>query len=253
MKLKCDKKTAKMMLEAADAINDETLFQFGKDAVEIRQMDPGQIAMVSFSIPKSKFAEYSVEGEKELLMFSVKDALKAVLKAGDTIGIETVGNKLQIKSIGLGATTTFFASLIDRGANSLGKVPTIVPIVKIVLKTSDLRKAISDVEDMSGTSHISFRFKEGNFRISGLGDKNEAVMDFTQENKKTVISIDAPVDDKGKLPEIHTVYPVKYLIDLLGAINSDNVRLELKTNTPLIMRDTELDISVFLAPRIQND
>ena len=253
MKLKAEKKVAKLMLDAAEAASDEALFLFGKEGVEMRQMDPSQIAMVSFSIPKSKFVEYSIEGEKELMMFSVKDVLKAVSKAGDTVGMEKVGNKLQIKSIGLGATTTFFASLIDTGANTLGKMPTLVPIVKIVLKTSDLKRAISDVEDLSGSSHIAFKFKDGNFRISGLGDKNEAVMDFTQENKKTVISIDAPVDDKGKVAEISCVYPAQYLNDLLGAVSSENVRLELKTNAPLIIRDTELDICAFLAPRIDND
>ena len=95
MKLKAEKKIAKLMLDAAEAANDESLFLFGKEGVEMRQMDPSQIAMVSFSIPKSKFAEYSIEGEKELMMFSVRDVLKAVSRASDTVGMEKVGNKLQ--------------------------------------------------------------------------------------------------------------------------------------------------------------
>lgn len=253
MKLKAEKKVAKLMLDAAEAASDEALFLFGKDGVEMRQMDPSQIAMVSFSIPKSKFVEYSIEGEKELMMFCVKDVLKAVSKASDTVGIEKVGNKLQIKSIGLGATTTFFASLIDTGANTLGKLPTLVPIVKIVLKTSALKKAIADIEDLSGSSHLAMTFKEGNFQLRGHGDKNEAVMDFNKEDKKTVVSMDAPVDEKGNAAEVHCVYPTKYLTDLLGAVSSENVRLELKTNAPLTIRDTELDIACWLAPRIDND
>ena len=253
MKLKAEKKIAKLMLDAAEAANDESLFLFGKEGVEMRQMDPSQIAMVSFSIPKSKFAEYSIEGEKELMMFSVRDVLKAVSRASDTVGMEKVGNKLQIKSIGLGATMTFFASLIDVGANTLNKLPTLVPIVKIVLNTSALKKAIADIEDLSGSSHIAMSFTEGNFQLRGHGDKNEAVMDFNKEDKKTVVSMDAPTDDKGKIAEMKGVYPTEYLKDLLGAISSANVRLELKTNAPLIIRDTELDISAYLAPRIDSD
>jgi DNA polymerase III sliding clamp (beta) subunit (PCNA family) len=111
MKTKMEVKTAKRLLKAANAAADEVLFKFGKEGVEIRQLDPAQVAMVSFNIPKAKFSEYGIpEGmESEMLMFNVKDVLSAVSKTDDTVGIEVVKNKICIKSIGLGATTTFFA------------------------------------------------------------------------------------------------------------------------------------------------
>lgn len=252
MKIKCEAKVAKLLLRAAEAANDECLFQFGKDAVEIKQMDPSQISMVSFSIPKSKFMEYSVEGEKEMLLFHVKDVLKAVSKAGENVEIEKKGNKLCIKSIGLGMTSTFNASLIDQGGNFLGKTPTLAPAVKIVLKTSELKKAITDISELSGSSHIAFKYKDNSFKVSGLGDKNEAAIDFDTEKSKN-ISVDAPKDEKGVGPKVDVIYPFQYLIDLLGAISSSDVRLELKTNSPLVMKDTELDITCFLAPRVDND
>jgi DNA polymerase III sliding clamp (beta) subunit (PCNA family) len=241
VKIKMDSKIAKTMLKAAAAASDEVLFNFGKDGVEVRQMDPAMISMVAFTIPKAKFMEYSVEGEGEALMVEVNDLLRAVSRAPEVVGIERVDNKLCVKSIWLGQTTTLFVSLIEPGSSTLSRMPELKPEVKVVMKTKDLKKAVEDVQSLAHAEQIAFTVLEGNLRVSGLGDKNEMVLDFTKD-----VSIDGTLPDK-------VLYNAKYIIDLLGAIDSDKIRLEMKLNTPLIMRDMEMDIQTLLAPHMKRE
>jgi DNA polymerase III sliding clamp (beta) subunit (PCNA family) len=247
VKIKCSAAMAKTMLKAASAVSDEVLFKFGKDGVEVRQMDPAMISMVAVSIPKAKFMEYSIEGEEELLMVDVKDLLLAVSKATEIVSIERIENRFAIRDVSLGSTRTLFTSIIESSGKALSRMPTLTSDAKVVLKTSELEKAVKYVQAFSHSKQIAFSLNEGgNFRVSGIGDKNEAVMDLDRDNKKTIISVE------GKLPD-KVLYSAQYIIDLLGAIDSDTVKLEMKVNTPLIMRDMELDIQTLLAPHVSRE
>ena len=261
IKAKIEIKNLKRILEAANAASDEVLFKFGKEGVEFRQMDSAQISMVAAMVPKSQFTEYSVgdqavltEGapapaDYEMVFVNVAKLVSAVGNLGDVIEMEIAkgGNRMNFASSGLGIKKRFSIPLIDAGKNDLGKLPKIEPVVTVVMDTADFKKTFRELGAMTDAAHVSFSVADGVFAIESVGDSNSADVKF-DKTSKSVKSMD------GELVKLtKSAFPMKSLNTLLGAIKSSSIRLQLCTNKPIIIKDTEWDISALLAPRIDTD
>jgi DNA polymerase III sliding clamp (beta) subunit (PCNA family) len=260
VKAKMETKHLRRMLNAAVAAADESVFRFGNEGVEFRQMDATQIAIVCAKIPKTQFTEYSVveqpmdvsaltAKDPNLLCVNAEKLVKTIEKFGDSIEMEvsTGGNRFNFASVVAGVKKRVSVPLLNVEVAGLGKIPQVVPSVIIVMDTADLKRTLKELMDITDASHISLSVAEGVFTITVEGDNNTADVKFDKESP-SMKSIEG-----GAEQVIKSVFPLKALAPLLGAVASPTIILQLSTDKPIIIKDTEWDILAFLAPIVDKN
>jgi hypothetical protein len=260
IKAKMETKNLKRMLEAASAISDETTFRFGEGGVEFRQMDGSQIAIVCASIPASLFGDYSVAVQtstdsgvapKDLHLLCINSAklCKVLDNFGDVIemSVPSGGNRFNFSSVVAGAKKRFSVPLVSVAEGGLGKMPQLTPAVIIEMDTAVIKQIFKDISNMTEATHISWTVENGIFTVAAEGDNNNADVKFDKESP-AMKNITGGADQITK-----SVFPLDILSSLFGAIKSQTIVLQLSTNKPIIIKDTEWDVQAFLAPRVEQD
>lgn len=207
--------------------------------MSIIAMDPANVAMVGFKIPKSAFSRFELD--KEVMGVNLDDLKKILKRCGtsSTLILQKKENLLEIE-IKDRIQRKFTLNLIDIDSEDK-EMPNLEFVSKIEMSSTDLVDAIEDcavVADACG-----FRVKEGKFIIEARG-LNSSRAEFSGDEA----NIQAE-DCKSR-------YSVEYLQKFMKAAKlCEKSVLKFASDHPLRMdfRTPDMELSFILAPRVETE
>ena len=214
-------------------------FKITEDGMGLTALDPANVSMVSFFIPKTSFSSY--ESNNETLSVSL-DSLKQVLKRckmGSSLILETEDNLLKIQILDK-IKRNFTLSLIDINVEDK-ELPNLEFSSKVEIDSSDF---VSSIEDCSIVSDAcTFSVKDGKFFIEASG-LNSAMSEFSSDE----VNIEAE--------NCRAKYSLEYLQKFIkGSKLSQKTVIRFANDYPLRVdyRNDKVELSFILAPRVESE
>ncbi len=237
-----DAKVFKDCVDAIVTLIDEGEFSATKEGITLRAMDPSQIAMVDFELPRKAFEKYELKGDLKIgLNLADLSRIMSRVRAGESLTLKLDDSASRLLLIFKGKSTRRFnLPLIDVPASAT-KVPSIDFDAEIKISGGVLKESLKDASLVS--SHVTLLADGKGFEIRARGDK-EAVVEFSKD-----VLLEHTVNKEAK-----AMFPLEYLNDLLKAVDSNGiVVLNLKTDAPLKVdyRIADARVTYYLAPRIE--
>jgi len=224
----------------------EVRMKVNKQGVSIVAIDPANVALVSFKLPKEAFSQLEVE--EEVIGVSL-DSLKPILRRcrpGSSLFMQTEDNLLRIE-IQDKIKREFKLSLIDIETEEKA-MPNLEFAAKIEMPGIDLAEAVEDCSIVADA--CTFISQKDKFTIEAKGSLNSAKSEFSSDE----VTIDIrPGEEIG---DIKGRYSLEYLQKFIKAtrltektiINfSNNYPLKLEFKTPRI------ELAFVLAPRVETE
>jgi len=224
----------------------EAKFEVDKNGMELRAMDPANVAMVIFKLLSSAFSEYDID-KKDKIEFGINlNNLKQVLKragANETITFELTDNKLKVVINGK-STRTFILHLIDLDEEEK-KAPDLQFKTIVTLPSTIMDNAIGDV-GIVGES-VKLESSKNKLMVTSSGDLNKAEVEISQGDNVNIIC-----DENSK-----SKYSIEYLKKMIqGSKLSEQTTLKFSSDYPLKLEYNVVDkvsLAFILAPRVDND
>ncbi len=231
-----------LMVKAMDVISElvtEVRMKINEEGISIVAIDPANVAMVGFSIPKSAFSQF--ESGKEILGINL-DSLKKILRrcgSGSSLILEKQNNKLSIQ-IQDRIKRNFTLSLIEVEREDK-EMPSLNFSTAVKMNSVDF---IDSVEDCAIVADAcSFMIKDGNFVIESRGI-NSARAEFSGDE----------ADITAEVANCKSRYSLEYLQKFVkGAKLAEKTILKFSDDHPLRMdlKAESFDLSFILAPRVE--
>ena len=231
-----------LLAKAVDIISElvtEVRINVNEFGMSITAMDPANISMVNFKIPKSSFSQFEVE--KEVLGVNL-DNLKQILRrcgSGSSLIIEKKENLLSIH-IQDRIKRNFTLNLIEIESEERD-LPELEFSSVVEISSVDLVNSVEDCNVVADS--CSFIIKDGKFIIEAKS-LNSAMSEFSGDEAK----IEAE-NCKAK-------YSLEYLQKFLkGAKLCEKIILNFAEDHPLKIefKNSEMELIFILAPRVEND
>lgn len=218
----------------------EVRLKVNEFGMSITAMDPANVAMVRFKLPRSAFSQF--ETGEEVLGINLDD-LKRILKRcgkGSSLCLEKKDNMLEI-NIQDRIRRTFSLSLIEVGSEDKD-MPSLEFSSRVELNSVDF---IASVEDCGVVAEAcSFIIDNRKFIIEAKG-LNSARSEFSEDEAKI-----------GVVENCKSRYSLEYLSKFIkGAKLCDKTVLNFANDHPLKMelRAENMDLSFILAPRVETE
>ena len=240
LKLEEPKKLGKA-IEIVSELVTEVRIKLSDFGLSITAMDPANVAMISFKIPKSAFSEF--EAGEEVLGVNLDDLKKILKRAGtkSTLILEKTqdSNKLEI-NIQDRIKRNFTLMLIEIDSEDK-EMPQLEFAASVELKSEDLIESIEDASVVADA--CSFQVSENNFIIESKG-MNSARSEFSGD--------EAQIEAEN----CKSRYSLEYLEKFMKAAKiTDKTRIKFANDHPLKLefRTEHLVLDFILAPRIETE
>jgi len=230
-------------IEAVSSLVDEVKFSLSEKGLELKAVDPANVAMVSLVVRPEAFDYFKVTpGEIGVDLVRLSDVLSMADK-GENVQLELDEENHKLK-IGVGSLS-YTLSLIDPTAiKKEPKIPELDLPAHVTLPGGELRRAVKAAEKVS--DHV----------ILGVSDES-----FYMEAKGDIDSLKLKIPSTellGMKPgEARSLFSLDYLEDMSKAIGkATEVTLEMGIDYPLRVNfklGQSIDISYLLAPRIEQE
>lgn len=236
-----NKKMIEKLGKVIEGFSEDMTLQTNTDELLSRQMERSQIALIEFSIPKSKITSYD---GKDSLIYTVKlkNFNQVLSKIKDKEVSLELGDNIKIS----GSKTKATLSRVMDGS-PLSKTMTLQHQVVFEIKKEEFLDAIEQVSIFSPHAKMIL---DDTFIIAGDGDGGEGV----EVNTLTVLT---SLNEKPKKP---LVYAVNYIGDFLRNLDKETVvkvSLGEQGERPLPIKlegkVEGVDVRFFLAPRMETD
>lgn len=234
--------TPQILSRAIDIISElvlEVRLKVNEFGMSLVAMDPANVAMVEFKLPRSAFSQFEVG--QEILGLNL-DNLKRVLKragAGSSLVLEKKDNLLNIQ-IQDRIKRNFTISLLDIDTEEKN-MPDLEYVSRIEMNSIDLINAIEDCSVVSDA--CTFKINEGKFIIEAKG-LNSAMAEFSGDEAR----IDAE--------NCKSRYSLEYLQKFIKSAKLiDKTVLRFSDDHPLRMefRTEFVELNFILAPRVETE
>lgn len=211
--------------------------------LKITAIDPANVAMVGFKLPRSTFSQFEVQSETLGVNL---DNLKRVLKRCDSNSSLILEKKENLLNIHLQdrIKRSFNLSLIDVEGESIdfnAKVEKMEFSSRIIINSPDLISSIEDCAIVSDS--CSFIINDGKFRVEARG-LDSAMSEFSGDEAEI-----SGMNCKSK-------YSIEYLQKFMkGAKLCEKTILEFAADHPLKMelKTGYMELGFILAPRVENE
>ncbi len=217
----------------------EVRIKFNEFGLSIGAIDPANVALVSFKLPKSSFSQF--ETGEEVLGINLDD-LKRILKrcgGGSSLILEKKENFLNIL-IQDKIKRNFSLNLIEVEAEEK-EIPELEYTARVEISSSDL---IDSVEDcLVVADACSFIVQEGKFIIEAKGI-NSAMSEFSGDEAKI------------EAENCKVRYSLEYLQKFMkGAKLVEKTILNFAEDHPLKLdiKSEHMELNFLLAPRVENE
>jgi proliferating cell nuclear antigen len=227
------------VIEIISELVTEVRIKLNEFGMSITAIDPANVAMVKFRLPKSAFSQF--ETGNEVLGINL-DSLKRILKrcgSGTPLILEKKDNFLNIQIIDK-IRRNFGLNLIEVEGQEK-EMPTLDYSAKVEISSPDL---ISSVEDCSVVSDsCSFVISKGEFIIEAKG-LNSARSAFSGDEAKI------------EAEECKSKYSLEYLQKFVkGAKLCEKTLLNFANDHPLRIdiKTQHMELNFLLAPRVETE
>jgi proliferating cell nuclear antigen len=232
-------------IEAVVNLVEEGVFEISESGLSLKAMDPSQISMISFNMPKAMFSDYSV-GEHKRMGVDISKLSKVLARGnpGESVELQVDEGRLHVTFRGKKRKRQFKLPLLDLG-EGLEREPKIEYKNQVVMRADALREVLKDAKLLS--SHITFILDEKALRVEIKGDEGEIREEFEKEG-----------DELKELKvggEARATYPLSYMEDIIRGSKPDtDITLFIETDRPLKVEYSIVgaDAKYFLAPRIES-
>jgi len=232
----------KLLSEVISIISElvtEVKIRFDETGLSIIAVDPANVAMVSFKLPKEAFSEY--ESGKEVLGINL-DSLKAVLrrtKSGSSLIIQNEEGVLKLNILDK-IKRSFAIALIEIESEDK-KIPSLEFMSQIHINPPDFCDTIDDCLVVSDSCVFIAQPDKFTVEASGL---NSAKAEFSGDEVKIISG-----NSKAR-------YSLEYLQKFMKASKLANqIRINFSSDHPLKLefKHDKLDLYFILAPRVENE
>ncbi len=240
MIVKIDK--PKELAEAVSIISEvvsEVRIKLLAEGMSIVAVDPANVAMVVFKIPKESFSQY--EAGRDVWGVNLVD-LKRILKRASTsssILLEQEENQLKI-SIFDKVKRNFVLSLIEINSEEKEE-PSLSFNSKVEIDADSFSQAVEDCAIVADSCTLSTG--EGFFIVEGKGNLNSAKAEFSSDESK----IEGSSRSKYSLDYISKFMKAKKISDKMVINFSDDYPLKLD------FPGEKMGMAFILAPRVENN
>ena len=227
------------VIELISELVTEVRLKVNEFGMSITAMDPANVSMVGFRLPRSAFSQF--ETDSEVLGINL-DNLKRILKragAGSSLVLEKKENLLDIQ-IQDRIKRNFSLSLIDIESEDK-EMPNLEFSSKVELDSIDLIVSIEDCAVVADA--CSFMIENDKFVIEAKG-MNSARSEFSGDEAKI------------QAENCKSRYSLEYLSKFIkGAKLSDKTILNFANAHPLKMdiKTEHMELSFILAPRVETE
>jgi len=241
-----DAPALKAAVDSIVCLVEEGQFEVKADGLHLKAMDPSQISMVSFTMPKAAFLEYNVSEEIKLgLDISQLANVLARGKKGEKAELSLEEGRLVVKFYGDKHKRTFKVPLIESG-DRIQKEPKIEFKNSAKIKADALKETLKDARLIS--SHVRLQVTPEQFIVDVRGENGDVKAEF---DKGGVDVVELNSNSAAK-----ATFPLQYLEDMVKATSAASVvTINLETDRPLRLEyDIEgAHVVYYLAPRIETD
>ncbi len=243
-----DAKFFKQCIDAVANMIDEGSIEISKEGLHLRSLDPSQIAMVDFKLPKGhSFASYDID-EGRTISVNLLDLSKMLSrsKAAEKLTVifdEKEGNRLQLEFAG-DANRSFKLPLLDLRESGIPKEPKAQLDTSVKIKASHFKEMLKDA--MLVSSHLQMKAEDHMFNIEAHGDSGDLKIENSSKNQKD-LEIKAPASAKA-------MYPAEYLEKMArAAVDNEQLQIEFGNNLPVRLqyKISEAAFVFYLAPRVE--
>ncbi|HII38943.1 TPA: proliferating cell nuclear antigen (pcna) [Candidatus Micrarchaeota archaeon] len=239
-------KEFKQAIEAIVNLVDEGTFEVSSKGLHLRAMDPSQIAMVDFLLPKEAFATFDATEEITSLGINIVDFSKILARARSdeklSISLEEKANKFVLEFNGK-SKRSFKIPLIEISA-SAPREPKISFDATIKIKGGSLREMLKDAGLLS--SHVVLQAHESEFVVEAHGDSGDLKIEAKSGGES--------VEEVKATTKSRAMFPFEYLDDITRACPDDQAAtIELKSDSPIKVSYlvNQAKLSYYLAPRVE--
>jgi proliferating cell nuclear antigen len=241
-----DARRFKSAIDSIVNLIDEGALDVTPSGLVLKAMDPSQIAMVCFSMPKSAFVEYDVADTVRVgINFDNLSKILARAQGGEKLELMQEENKTVIRFYEGKSKRSFKIPILDMPLG-IGREPVVQSDCTIKMLGGALKGNLRDAALVS--THVSLQVQESGFKIEGHGDSSDFVVEQEKDSQNL---IDLKLTQPAK-----ATFPLQYLEDITKACpDMAPITLHLKTNSPLKMEyEVEgANLVYYLAPRIDSD
>lgn len=234
-----DSKAVSDAISIISEIVSEVRIKLLEDGMSIVAVDPANVALVIFKLPKESFKEYVAGNETWGVNL---DDLKKILKRAGSSGsivFEEVEGKLKITILDK-IKRTFTLSLIEVSSEDKD-IPSLNFGARVEMSSSDFSQAIEDASVVADS--CTFNKTSEIFSIEGSGNLSSAKAEFSGS--------DIEMFGLGKAK-----YSLEYMGKFIKAVKiSSRVVINFSDNYPLKLDfpGEKMGIGFVLAPRVEND
>jgi proliferating cell nuclear antigen len=241
-----DAPALKAAIDSIVCLVEEGQFEIKEDGLYFRAMDPSQISMISFNMPKEAFVEYSIPEEMKLGIDIGQ--LANVLsrgKKGESVELSVEEGRLVIRFTGEKHKRTFKVPLIETGER-VQREPKIEFGNFAKVRADAIKETLKDAKLLS--SHVRLVLTPELFGVEVRGDNGDLKAEFQNGGSE--------VSEISTKEGARATFPLQYLEDMVKATSSSSVvTVNLETDKPLkVEYDVEgATVKYYLAPRIETD
>lgn len=217
----------------------EVKLRFDDKGMSILAIDPANVALVSFILPKKVFSDF--RANNEVLGINL-DNLKAVLrraKAGSSLIMESQEGILKLDIIDK-VKRNFAIALIDIEAEDK-KMPSLEFMTQVQIEPADLVDAVEDCLIVADS--CTFIAEPDKFIIESIG-LNSARIEFSSDTVRIISG-----GSRAK-------YSLEYLQKFLKASKiADKIFVNFSSDHPIKLefKKEDFELAFILAPRVENE
>jgi proliferating cell nuclear antigen len=236
----------KAAVDSIVSLVEEGVFEVRKDGLHLKAMDPSQISMVSFTMPKAAFVEYEVSEETKIgIDIAQLSNILARGKRGEKAELSMEEGRLVIKFYTGKRKRTFKIPLLNIG-EGLQREPKIEFTNHVKINAEALKDVLRDAKLIS--SHVRFLFSPSQFVVEVKGDAGDVRAEFEKDGEE-IVELKSSGTTKA-------TFPLQYLEDIVRASSAASpVMLYLETDRPMKL-EYEIEgakVTYYLAPRIESE
>ncbi|MFN7991534.1 MAG: proliferating cell nuclear antigen (pcna) [Candidatus Micrarchaeia archaeon] len=241
-----DAPALKAAVDSIVCLVEEGQFEVKSDGLHLKAMDPSQISMVSFTLPKEAFVEYSVPEEMKIgVDISQLANVLSRGKKGEKAELTIEEGRLVVKFFGEKHRRTFKVPLIETG-DRVQREPKIDFKNFARIKADAIKETLKDAKLIS--SHVRLQLTPDLFVVDVRGENGDVKAEFEKGSPELAeLNVTAPAK---------ATFPLQYLEDMVRATSSSSIVLvNLETDRPLKL-EYEVEgakVVYYLAPRIETD
>ncbi len=242
-----DAKRFKSAVDAIVNLIDEGPLEVGPGGLTLRAMDPSQIAMVSFAMPKTSFVEYDAPNPVRVgLNFDNLSKFLSRARGGEKLEVAHEENKVVLKFTAGKRKRSFKIPVLEM-AGGASREPNVQADASVKMMGGTMKETLRDAALVS--THISVEMSDSSLRFYGKGDS----ADFDMEHES---GSDELIELKAGAHPSKATFPLQYLEDIVKACpDAAPISVNLKSNAPVkIEYEVEgAKLTYYLAPRIETD